>query len=201
MDGATAIAVLKRHEDRAASTSAWAKTRAGLNEHFRPEARSNPVSTLSEPSDCAEACRPGGQSRRSYILHPLRMMLRMTTTDECIVAVLHDVCEDCPGWTFERLRSEGSPITCLQRSARSPSEGEDSTLRPSCADNPIGRASNWPTCTTTATCHARRPRATSAHRQYRRAIAFIGGLEAANAAREPALKFRRRARRMQGVSP
>jgi hypothetical protein len=20
---------------------------------------------------------------------------------------LHDVCEDCPGWTFERLRNEG----------------------------------------------------------------------------------------------
>jgi (p)ppGpp synthase/HD superfamily hydrolase len=42
-----------------------------------------------------------------YILHPLRMMLNLSTTDERIVAVLHDVCEDCPGWTFERLKSEG----------------------------------------------------------------------------------------------
>jgi hypothetical protein len=42
-----------------------------------------------------------------YVLHPLRMMLSMTSTDERIVAVLHDVCEDCPGWTFDRLRREG----------------------------------------------------------------------------------------------
>jgi (p)ppGpp synthase/HD superfamily hydrolase len=37
-----------------------------------------------------------------YILHPLRMMMDLTSAEERIVAVLHDVCEDCPGWTFER---------------------------------------------------------------------------------------------------
>jgi (p)ppGpp synthase/HD superfamily hydrolase len=42
-----------------------------------------------------------------YILHPLRMMLRLSSPDERIVAVLHDVCEDCRGWTFDRLRDEG----------------------------------------------------------------------------------------------
>src|SRR5271156_7208944 len=42
-----------------------------------------------------------------YVLHPLRMMLRVSSLDERIVAVLHDVCEDCPGWTFDRLRAEG----------------------------------------------------------------------------------------------
>jgi len=42
-----------------------------------------------------------------YILHPLRMMLGLSSPDERIVAVLHDVCEDCPGWTFDRLRDEG----------------------------------------------------------------------------------------------
>ncbi len=42
-----------------------------------------------------------------YVLHPLRMMLSMSSIDERIVATLHDVCEDCPGWTFDRLRSEG----------------------------------------------------------------------------------------------
>jgi len=30
-----------------------------------------------------------------YILHPLRVMLKMATTEERIVAVLHDVVEDC----------------------------------------------------------------------------------------------------------
>ena len=33
-----------------------------------------------------------------YILHPLRVMLRMRTEEERIVAVLHDVAEDCPLW-------------------------------------------------------------------------------------------------------
>lgn len=42
-----------------------------------------------------------------YILHPLRVMLAMRTTDERIVAVLHDVVEDCPAWTLERLQAEG----------------------------------------------------------------------------------------------
>jgi (p)ppGpp synthase/HD superfamily hydrolase len=40
-----------------------------------------------------------------YVLHPLRMLLSLSSNDERIVAVLHDVCEDCPGWTLHRLRS------------------------------------------------------------------------------------------------
>jgi len=42
-----------------------------------------------------------------YVLHPLRVMLRQTSTIAKTVAVLHDVVEDCPGWTFDRLREEG----------------------------------------------------------------------------------------------
>jgi (p)ppGpp synthase/HD superfamily hydrolase len=42
-----------------------------------------------------------------YILHPLRMMLRFKSEAEMIVAALHDVIEDNPDWTFERLRAEG----------------------------------------------------------------------------------------------
>lgn len=41
-----------------------------------------------------------------YILHPLRVMDRMNTMDERIVAVLHDVVEDS-GWSLECLRAEG----------------------------------------------------------------------------------------------
>jgi hypothetical protein len=41
-----------------------------------------------------------------YILHPIRVMLNVSTLEERIVAVLHDVCEDCPGWTLDRVRSE-----------------------------------------------------------------------------------------------
>jgi (p)ppGpp synthase/HD superfamily hydrolase len=50
-----------------------------------------------------------------YILHPLRMMLRLSSPEERIVAVLHDVVEDCPGWTFDRLRNEGFPRRSSRR--------------------------------------------------------------------------------------
>jgi (p)ppGpp synthase/HD superfamily hydrolase len=48
-----------------------------------------------------------------YILHPLRMMLSLSRLEERIVAVLHDVVEDCPGWTLERMRSEGFSDTIV----------------------------------------------------------------------------------------
>src|ERR1019366_6193998 len=61
-----------------------------------------------------------------YILHPLRMMLALSSPDERIVAVLHDVCEDCPAWTLDRLRAEGFAhhiITALDSVTKR--EGED----------------------------------------------------------------------------
>jgi (p)ppGpp synthase/HD superfamily hydrolase len=45
----------------------------------------------------------GGQP---YILHPIRVMLRMTTNEERIIGVLHDVVEDSE-YSFEKLASEG----------------------------------------------------------------------------------------------
>ncbi len=42
-----------------------------------------------------------------YILHPLRVMLLLNTIEERIAGVLHDLVEDCPDWTFDRLRHEG----------------------------------------------------------------------------------------------
>lgn len=42
-----------------------------------------------------------------YLLHPLRVMMLLETDDERIVGILHDVVEDGPGWTFERLEEEG----------------------------------------------------------------------------------------------
>ncbi|MBX7221538.1 MAG: HD domain-containing protein [Blastocatellia bacterium] len=41
-----------------------------------------------------------------YVLHPIRMMLRMNTEVEMMAAVLHDVIEDTP-WTLEQLQAEG----------------------------------------------------------------------------------------------
>ena len=49
-----------------------------------------------------------------YIEHPLRVMQRVDGEHAKIVAVLHDVVEDCPAWTFDRLRSEGFSDKVLQ---------------------------------------------------------------------------------------
>jgi (p)ppGpp synthase/HD superfamily hydrolase len=42
-----------------------------------------------------------------YILHPLRLMMKMTTLRGMTVAVLHDVVEDNVLWTLQRLEKEG----------------------------------------------------------------------------------------------
>lgn len=49
---------------------------------------------------------------QTYILHPLRVMMRLETEPERMVAVLHDVVEDSP-WTLERLRGLGYPEEVL----------------------------------------------------------------------------------------
>lgn len=45
----------------------------------------------------------------AYILHPMRVMNGLESKDPEVmqIAILHDVIEDCPEWTFERLREEG----------------------------------------------------------------------------------------------
>lgn len=77
-----------------------------------------------------------------YVLHPLRMMLALQTPDERIVAVLHDVCEDCPGWDFDRLRREGFSevvLAALETVTKREGESYEDFVRRAGA-NPIGRA-------------------------------------------------------------
>ena len=60
-----------------------------------------------------------------YILHPLRVMLSLSTEEERIVGVLHDVVEDCEGWNWQRLESEGCSaeiIEALQSVSKTPEE-------------------------------------------------------------------------------
>jgi hypothetical protein len=69
-------------------------------------------------------------------------MLRLTSNDERIVAVLHDVCEDCPGWTFDRLRAEGFSekiLAALDTVTKRNGEAYEDFVRRA-ASNPIGRA-------------------------------------------------------------
>jgi len=43
---------------------------------------------------------------KPYILHPIRVMLACTTVEEQIVAILHDVLEDCPGKTINNIKDQ-----------------------------------------------------------------------------------------------
>lgn len=45
----------------------------------------------------------------AYILHPMRIMMRLRTDDSELmsIAILHDVAEDSPEWTLDKLREEG----------------------------------------------------------------------------------------------
>ena len=74
-----------------------------------------------------------------YILHPLRMMLRLSGPEERIVAMLHDVVEDTD-WTLERLRGEGFPdeiVEAVESVTNREGESYDDFVRRA-AKNPIG---------------------------------------------------------------
>lgn len=72
---------------------------------------------------------------QTYILHPLRVMMRLETDTERMVAVLHDVVEDSP-WTLERLRGLGYPeevlgaLDCLTKREGETYEAFIERLRP-----------------------------------------------------------------------
>ena len=66
------------------------------------------MSTLERAIEIAAKAHVGqiDKAGAPYILHPIRVMLRMNTVDEMIVAVLHDVVEDS-SWTIGNLLAEG----------------------------------------------------------------------------------------------
>jgi hypothetical protein len=73
-----------------------------------------------------------------YILHPMRVMEDMLSDDEKIVAVLHDVVEKNPGWTFTRLAEEGfskKVIEGIDAMTRRPYESYEDFA----GSDPIGR--------------------------------------------------------------
>lgn len=75
-----------------------------------------------------------------YILHPLKVMLRVNTLEERIVAVLHDVVEDC-GVSLDDLRKEGfseTVLTAIASVTKVPGESYEAFVERA-AQNPIGR--------------------------------------------------------------
>ncbi len=76
-----------------------------------------------------------------YVFHPLRMMLRLSTMEQRIAAVLHDVVEDTTV-TLEDLRREGFPegvLSAIESVTRRKDETYEAFVMRAAA-NPIGRA-------------------------------------------------------------
>lgn len=90
---------------------------------------------------CVEAHR--GQVDRAgapYSLHPLRMMFRVQTESEKIVALLHDVVEDTD-WTLDALREAGFPaevVDAVDALTRREEESYEEFVRRAGAD-PLAR--------------------------------------------------------------
>jgi len=72
---------------------------------------------------------------QTYLLHPLRVMFRLETETERMVALLHDVVEDSP-YTLERLRGLGyseevlGALDCLTKREGEPYEAFIERVRP-----------------------------------------------------------------------
>jgi guanosine-3',5'-bis(diphosphate) 3'-pyrophosphohydrolase len=104
------------------------------------------MSTLERAIALAATVHAGQKDKAGapYILHPLRMMLKMKSVECQMAAVLHDVVEDC-GVTPALLRYEGfsdavveAVIALTKRIADGQEEPYDECIRRT-AQNPIAR--------------------------------------------------------------
>lgn len=119
------------------------------------------MSTLERAIAVAARAHEGQYDKggAAYILHPLRVMMRVSTPEQRIVAVLHDVLEDTP-LTLSDLAREGFPLKILAAVlALSRREGEsyEAFVVRLGATRWRGRSSwrIWPTIVTCRVSHAR----------------------------------------------
>jgi (p)ppGpp synthase/HD superfamily hydrolase len=82
--------------------------------------------TLEDALQLALTAHRGQQDKagQPYILHPLRLMQRMTTDETRIIALLHDVVEDTP-ITLDDLRNRGyaeNVVSAIDALTRRPQE-------------------------------------------------------------------------------
>ena len=101
------------------------------------------MSTLERAISIAAQAHEGqiDKSGQPYILHPLRVMLRMHSEAGRIVAVLHDVVEDS-NCSLDELRAEGfseEVITALAAITRQAGEGRIEAAKRA-ARHPLARA-------------------------------------------------------------
>ena len=100
------------------------------------------MATLERAIEIAAKAHAGQVDKAGapYVLHPLRMMLAVSSPEARIAAVLHDVVEDT-SVTLEDLRAEGFPASVLEAvEALTKREGEDyEAFIRRVAPNPIAR--------------------------------------------------------------
>jgi (p)ppGpp synthase/HD superfamily hydrolase len=100
------------------------------------------VATLERAISIAAKAHEGQVDKAGapYILHPLRVMLRVIPIEERIAAVLHDIVEDTE-ITLEMLRTEGFSevvVQAVESLTKRPDEDYEGFVRRA-ASNPIGR--------------------------------------------------------------
>ncbi len=80
------------------------------------------MATIEDAISIAAQAHKGVKDRvgAPYILHPMRMMMRLHSEAEMMTAILHDVVEDTRDnseenkWTIEKLREKGFPEAVLE---------------------------------------------------------------------------------------
>lgn len=90
------------------------------------------MSTLERAIAIATEAHQGQRDKagQPYILHPLRLMQRLSDDEARIVAVLHDVVEDSP-WSLDQLRGEGfsaAVIAAIDGLSRREGEGYEAFI-------------------------------------------------------------------------
>ncbi|WP_166360222.1 GTP pyrophosphokinase [Pseudomonas akapageensis] len=101
------------------------------------------MSTLERAIAVAAKAHEGQRDKAgaAYILHPLRVMMRVDTTEQRIVAVLHDVLEDS-AMTLADLAREGFPLKILaavEALSRRPDESYQAFVE-RLSDDPLAKA-------------------------------------------------------------
>jgi len=101
------------------------------------------MSTIERAIALAASAHAGqvDKAGQPYILHPLRVMLRVTTEEQRMAAVLHDVVEDTPV-TFEELEVQGfseSMVEAVRTLTKLPGESRLAAAERAAA-NPIALA-------------------------------------------------------------
>lgn len=98
------------------------------------------MSTIERAIEIAARSHAGqiDKAGAPYIFHPLRLMMAVTTPDQKMAAVLHDIVEDTEV-TFDELRAEGFSIDVVEAVMALTKKGGEARLDAAkrAAQNPI----------------------------------------------------------------